>query len=64
MFRKVLLAAALQNWEAPNPYARAAREVAIQLAGLVEPLYVLTLYRYQAPTIRKSFYRFRGAAGN
>jgi len=32
MFRKVLLAAALQNWEAPNPYARAAREVAIQLA--------------------------------
>jgi nucleotide-binding universal stress UspA family protein len=55
MFRKVLLAAALQNWEAPNPYARAAREVAIQLAkGSSNPLYVLTLYRYQAPTIEKN----------
>jgi nucleotide-binding universal stress UspA family protein len=55
MFRKVLLAAALQNWETPNPYARAAREIAIQLAkGSSNPLYVLTLYRYQAPTIEKN----------
>ena len=55
MFRKVLLAAALQNWETPNPYARAAREIAIQLAkGSSNPLYVLTLYHYQAPTIEKN----------
>jgi nucleotide-binding universal stress UspA family protein len=55
MFRKVLLAAALQNWEAPTPYARAAREVAIQLAkGSSNPLYVLTLYHYQAPSIEKN----------
>ena len=55
MFRKVLLAVALQDWEAPNPYARAAREVAIQLAkGSSSPLHVLTLYRYQAPTIEKN----------
>jgi nucleotide-binding universal stress UspA family protein len=55
MFRKVLLAAALQNWEVPNPYARAGREVAIQLAkGSAHPLYVLTLYHYQAPLIEKN----------
>jgi nucleotide-binding universal stress UspA family protein len=55
MFRKVLLAAALQNWEAPTAYARAAREVAIQLAkGSSNPLYVLTLYHYQAPTLEKN----------
>ena len=55
MFRKVLLAAALQNWEALTPYARAAREVAIQLAkGSSNPLYVLTLYHYQAPTIERN----------
>jgi nucleotide-binding universal stress UspA family protein len=52
MFRKVLLAVALQDWDAPTPYARAAREVAIQLAkGSSSPLYTLTLYRYQAPAI-------------
>ena len=55
MFRKVLLAAALQNWEAPTAYARAAREVAIQLAkGSTNPLYVLTLYHYQAPAIENN----------
>ena len=55
MFRRVLLAAALQNWDAPTPYARAAREVAIQLAkGSSSPLYVLTLYYYPAPTIEKN----------
>jgi nucleotide-binding universal stress UspA family protein len=55
MFRKVLLAAALQNWDVPNPYARAAREVAIQLAkGSSSPLYVLSLYHFSAPTIEKN----------
>jgi nucleotide-binding universal stress UspA family protein len=55
MFRKVLLAAALQNWDTPTPYARAAREVAIQLAkGSSSPLYVLTLYYYPAPAIEKN----------
>jgi nucleotide-binding universal stress UspA family protein len=55
MFRKVLLAAALQDWEALTPYACAAREVALQLAkGSSNPLYVLTLYRYQAPVIEKN----------
>ena len=47
MFQKVLLAAALQNWEVPTPYAYAAREVATQLAkGSSHPLYVLTVYTY------------------
>jgi nucleotide-binding universal stress UspA family protein len=55
MFRKVLLAAALQNWDAPTAYARTAREVAIQLAkGSSSPLHVLTLYRYQVPTIERN----------
>jgi nucleotide-binding universal stress UspA family protein len=55
MFRKVLLAVALENWDVPNAYARAAREVAIQLAkGSVNPLYVLTLYRYQALPVAKN----------
>ena len=55
MFRKVLLAAALQNWDTLTPYALAAREVAIQLAkGSSNPLYVLTLYHYHVPTIEKN----------
>lgn len=55
MFRKVLLAVALQNWDAPTSYARAAREVAIQLAkGSSNPLYVLTLYQYQAPAVEQN----------
>jgi nucleotide-binding universal stress UspA family protein len=55
MFRKVLLAAALQNWDVLTPYARAAREVAIQLAkGSSNPLYVLTLYHYQVPALEKN----------
>jgi nucleotide-binding universal stress UspA family protein len=52
MFRKVLLAVALQDWDGPTPYARAAREIAIQMAkGSASPLYALTLYRHQAPAI-------------
>ena len=47
MFQKVLLAAALQHWDVPSPYAIAAREVAVQLAkGSSHPLYVLTVYTY------------------
>jgi nucleotide-binding universal stress UspA family protein len=49
MFQKVLLAAALQHWDVPTPYAYAARDVAIQLAkGSSHPLYVLTVYSYLA----------------
>ncbi len=52
MFQKVLLAAALQNWDSPTPYACAARETAIQLAkGSSSPMYVLTVYSYQTPPI-------------
>jgi len=55
MFRKVLLAAALQNWDTLSPYARAAREVAIQLArGSSNPLHVLTLYHNHVPTTEKN----------
>jgi len=55
MFRKVLLAVALQNWDTPTPYARAAREVAIQLAkGSSNPLHVLTLSHYQPPAIEQN----------
>jgi nucleotide-binding universal stress UspA family protein len=47
MFQKVLLAAALQHWDVPTPYAYAARDVAIQLAkGSSHPLSVLTVYTY------------------
>src|SRR5919109_1291001 len=54
MFQKVLLAAALQHWEVPTPYACAARDVAIQLAkGAWHPLYVLTVYTYHlAPLVQ------------
>ena len=57
MFQKVLLAAALQHWDVPSPYAIAAREVAIQLAkGSSHPLYVLTVYSYPAlPLVRPPF---------
>jgi nucleotide-binding universal stress UspA family protein len=49
MLQTVLLAAALQHWEVPSPHARAAREVATQLAkGSSHPLYVLTIYSYPA----------------
>ena len=52
MFRKILLAAALQNWQTPTPFALAAREVAVQLArGSAHPLYVLTLYHHHTPAI-------------
>jgi len=45
MFQKVLLAAALQYWDVPSPHARAAREVAMQLAKASwHPLFVLTVY--------------------
>lgn len=55
MFQKVLLAVALQNWETPTPYAQAGREVATQLAkGSSNPLYVLTLYYYQAPALEQN----------
>jgi micrococcal nuclease len=54
MFQKVLLAAALQHWDVPSPYAIAAREVAVQLAkGSSHPLYVLTVYSYPVlPLVR------------
>jgi nucleotide-binding universal stress UspA family protein len=49
MFQKVLLAVALQHWDVPSPHARAAREVAVQLAkGSSHPLSVLTVYSYPA----------------
>jgi nucleotide-binding universal stress UspA family protein len=52
MFQKVLLAAALQHWDVPSPYACAARDVAIQLAkGSWHPLSVLTVYTYQVPLL-------------
>jgi nucleotide-binding universal stress UspA family protein len=55
MFQRVLLAVALQNWDVPTPYARAGREVAMQLAkGSSNPLHVLTLYHYQAPVIEQN----------
>jgi nucleotide-binding universal stress UspA family protein len=52
MFQKVLLAAALQHWDVPSPYAMAARQVAVQLAkGSSHPLSVLTVYTYQIPPL-------------
>ena len=52
MFQKVLLAAALQHWDVPSPYAVAARQVAVQLAkGSSHPLAVLTVYTYQIPPL-------------
>ena len=57
MFQHILLAAALQHWDVPSPHARAAREVATQLAkGSSLPLYVLTVYSYLAvPLVQPPF---------
>jgi nucleotide-binding universal stress UspA family protein len=45
MFQKVLLAASIQHRNVPSPQARAAREVATQLAKASwHPLHVLTVY--------------------
>ena len=59
MFEKVLLAAALQHWDVPSPYAIAAREVAVQLAkGSSHPLAVLTVYSYPAlPLVQRPLVR-------
>lgn len=47
MYRTILLAAALQNWDRYSPYALAAREVAATLAkGATHHLHVLSVYDY------------------
>jgi nucleotide-binding universal stress UspA family protein len=45
MYRNILLAAALQNWEHYSAHALAARDVAATLARHAERLYVLTVYK-------------------
>lgn len=44
MYRNILLAAALQNWEQYSAHALAARDVAATLARHAERLHVLTVY--------------------
>jgi nucleotide-binding universal stress UspA family protein len=47
MYRHILLAVALQQWEEPSPHALAAREVAVTLAeGVGARLSVLSVYDY------------------
>ncbi|MBI4640192.1 MAG: universal stress protein [Candidatus Tectomicrobia bacterium] len=47
MYRNILLAVALQNWDEITPHAEAARLAAISLAkGSTGHLYVLTVYNY------------------
>jgi nucleotide-binding universal stress UspA family protein len=51
MYRNILLAAALQNWELYSAHALAAREVAAALARQAERLLVLTVYENQTVRI-------------
>ena len=44
MYKNILLAAAMQNWEHYSAHALAARDVAATLARHAERLYVLTVY--------------------
>jgi nucleotide-binding universal stress UspA family protein len=44
MYKNILLAAALQNWEHYSAHALAARDVAATLARHAERLHVLTVY--------------------
>jgi nucleotide-binding universal stress UspA family protein len=44
MYRNILLAVALQNWEHYSAHALAAREVAAAFAGHAERLHVLSAY--------------------
>ena len=44
MYRNILLAVALQNWEHYSTHALAAREVAAALAGHADRLHVLSAY--------------------
>jgi nucleotide-binding universal stress UspA family protein len=51
MYRNILLAAALQNWEHYSAHALAARDVAATLARHAERLHVLTVYENE-PAVR------------
>ena len=54
MYRNVLLAAALQNWEHYSAHALAARDVAAALARHAERLHVLTVYENERILIPSS----------
>jgi nucleotide-binding universal stress UspA family protein len=47
MYKKVLLAGALQHWERYSVHALAAREVAAELARHAERLHVLSVYDHE-----------------
>lgn len=51
MYRNILLAAALQNWEHYSAHALAARDVAATLARHAERLHVLTVYTSESVRI-------------
>lgn len=48
MFRRILLAAALQRWDRYSAHALAARDVAAALAREAGRLHVLTVYEYES----------------
>jgi nucleotide-binding universal stress UspA family protein len=54
MYRNILLAAALQNWEHYSAHALAARDVAATLARHAERLHVLTVYENEPVRIPAS----------
>ena len=57
MYKKILLAGALQNWERYSVHALAAREVAAELARHAERLHVLSVYDHEParlPTLELS----------
>ncbi len=55
MYRTILLAVALQQWERYSTHALAARDVAATLArGSPQPLHVLSVYAYETPTLSDS----------
>jgi nucleotide-binding universal stress UspA family protein len=51
MYKRILLAAALQRWERYSSHALAARDVAAGLARHAEQFHVLSVYEYEAVRI-------------
>ncbi len=54
MYKNVLLAGALQQWERYSVHALAARDVAAALARHAKQLHVLSVYEHEAPRLPSS----------
>ena len=54
MYKNILLAAALQQWERYSVHALAARDIAAALARHAKQLHVLSVYEHEAPRLPSS----------